>query len=209
MLTPTCPGPVRHSPGTETQPIMERFAYKLPLQTRTRPEEKLVVKAFWDMGANARLQRLKRERFVAGHENCALRQHLDNFPPETPIRDIVDQCRVRESHTDTGVWIIVKPVRERALPVYTVDEPACVPADRVVAAVTATPAGPSNLEALLWHLLPTNDTAHPAEICGVRDFAEMTTVRSAGPMRTPACFRGRRLWPLGRDRVLLAGIGLR
>ena len=66
--------------------------------------------------------RLIRDRFVAGHENCALRRILDNVPPETPIRDIVDRCRVWESHTDPGVRRIVKPMPERALPVYTMDE---------------------------------------------------------------------------------------
>ena len=40
---------------------------------------------------------------------------------------------------DSTVQRIVKPVPERALLVYTVDEPVCVPADRVVAAVTAPP----------------------------------------------------------------------
>ena len=84
--------------------------------------ETLAVKAFGDMGPNARL-RLIRDRFVAGHDNCALRRHLDSVPQETPIRDIVDRCRVWESHTDTGVRRIVKPSAERALPVYTVDEP--------------------------------------------------------------------------------------
>ena len=48
---------------------------------------------FGDMGPNARL-RLIRDRFIAGHLNCALRRHLDSVPPETPIRDIVDRCRV-------------------------------------------------------------------------------------------------------------------
>ena len=61
--------------------------------------ETLAVKAFGDMSPNARL-RLIRDRFVAGHENCALRWHLDSVPPETPIRDIVDRCRVCESHAD-------------------------------------------------------------------------------------------------------------
>ena len=36
-----------------------------------------------------------------------------------------------------GVRRIVKPVPERTLPLYTVDEAASVPADRVVAAVAA------------------------------------------------------------------------
>ena len=44
---------------------------------------------------------------------------------------------------------------ERALPVYTMDEPAYAPADRVVAAVTTSPARLSDLEALQCRLLPT------------------------------------------------------
>ena len=49
----------------------------------------------------------------------------------------------------------MKPAPERALPVCTVDEPACMPADRVVAAVSAPPVGAVDLEALLRRLLPT------------------------------------------------------
>ena len=44
---------------------------------------------------------------------------------------------------------------ERALPVYTVDEPVCMLADWLVVAVTAPPVGPGDLEALLRRLLPT------------------------------------------------------
>ena len=61
--------------------------------------ETLAVKAFGDMGQTAQL-RLIRDRFIAGHGNCDLRRHLDSVAPETPIRDIVDRCRVWESHTD-------------------------------------------------------------------------------------------------------------
>ena len=43
----------------------------------------------------------------------------------------------------------MKPTPEKALPVYTVDEPACVPADRVAAVVTAPPVEPGDLEVLL------------------------------------------------------------
>ena len=57
--------------------------------------ETLAVKAFGDMGQTARL-RLIRDRFIAGHSNCDLRRHLDSVPPETPIRDVVDRCRVWE-----------------------------------------------------------------------------------------------------------------
>ena len=44
------------------------------------------------LGQTARL-RLIRDRFIAGHDNCEFRQHLDSVPPETPIRDVVDRCR--------------------------------------------------------------------------------------------------------------------
>ena len=64
--------------------------------------ETLAVKAFGDMGQTARL-RLIRDRFVAGHSSCELRRYLDSVPPETPIRDVVDRCRVWESHTDPEI----------------------------------------------------------------------------------------------------------
>ena len=40
------------------------------------------------------------DRFIAGHQDSDLRRHLYSVPPVTPIRDIVDRCRVWESHTD-------------------------------------------------------------------------------------------------------------
>ena len=55
----------------------------------------------------------------------------------------------------------MKPAPERALPVYTVDEPASVPAYWVVAAVAAPPVGPGVLEALLRLLLPTAPVQTP------------------------------------------------
>ena len=53
--------------------------------------ETLAVKAFGDMGEAARL-RLIRDRFIAGHESCALRRYLDGAPPDSPLRDVVDRC---------------------------------------------------------------------------------------------------------------------
>ena len=83
----------------------------------------LAVKAFEDMGPNARLP-LIQDRIIAGHENCALRRHLDSVLLEKPIWDIVDRCRVWESHANTDARRIVKPTPERAQPVYTVNKPA-------------------------------------------------------------------------------------
>ena len=87
------------------------------------------------MGHIARL-RLICDRFIAGHDSCALRRHLASVAPETPIRDIVDRCRLWESHADTEAQRFSKPGPEGALPIYTVDEPGCGLDDRMVAAVT-------------------------------------------------------------------------
>ena len=84
--------------------------------------ETLAVKAFGNMGQTARL-RLIRIRFIAGHESCDLRRYLDCVPPDTPLRDIVDRCRVWESHADPEVRRISKPMPEPAYPTYVVQQP--------------------------------------------------------------------------------------
>ena len=70
--------------------------------------ETLAIKAFRDMGQTACLH-IVRDRFVAGHDSCELCRHLDSVLPETPIWDIVDRCRVWESHADSDVRRISKP----------------------------------------------------------------------------------------------------
>ena len=82
----------------------------------------LSVKAFGNMGQTARL-RLIRDRFIAGHESCDLRRYLDCVPPDTSLRDIVDRCRVWESHADPEVRRISKPMPEPAYPTYVVKQP--------------------------------------------------------------------------------------
>ena len=77
--------------------------------------ETLAVKAFGDMGQTARL-RLIRDRFIDGHNNCDLRRHLDSVSPETPIRDVVDRCRVWESHADPAVRRMSKPTLDPTYP---------------------------------------------------------------------------------------------
>ena len=79
----------------------------------------MAVKAFGDIGQTVRL-RLIRDRFIAGHESCELRRHLDCLPPDTPLRDIVDRCRVWESHSDSSVRRVSKPMPEPAYPAYVV-----------------------------------------------------------------------------------------
>ena len=84
--------------------------YKRQFERMTRPLgddpaafsielEMLARKAFVDVDASVRLQ-LVRDRFIDGQEKCALRRHLDSVGPDTPIADIVDRCRVWESHEE-------------------------------------------------------------------------------------------------------------
>ena len=58
-----------------------------------------------------------------GHESCDLRRYMDCVPPDTPLRDIVDRCRVWESHADPEVRRISKPMPEPAHPTYVVKQP--------------------------------------------------------------------------------------
>ena len=74
-----------------------------------------------------------------------------------------------ESHGEADNRIIVKPTPEKAQPVYTVSEPACVPVDQVVAAVTAPSVGLSDLEALLRRLFPTAPVPTEMEIMHTRE----------------------------------------
>ena len=84
--------------------------YKRQFERMTRPPgddpaafaielETLARKAFVDVDATVRLQ-LVRDRFITGQEHRALRRHLDSVGPDTPISDIVDRCRVWESHEE-------------------------------------------------------------------------------------------------------------
>ena len=41
-----------------------------------------------------------RDKFIAGQRQCALRRQLDGFAQDTPIGEIVDSCRVWESHSE-------------------------------------------------------------------------------------------------------------
>ena len=66
------------------------------------------------MGQMGRL-RLIHDRFIAGHSSCELHRYLDSVPPETPIRDVVDRCRVWESHADPEIRRVSKPSLE---PIY-------------------------------------------------------------------------------------------
>ena len=82
--------------------------------------ETLAVKAFGDIGQTARL-RLIRDQFIAGHDSCELHRHLDCLLLDTPLRDIVDRCRVWESHSDLSARNVNK--QKLTYPAYVVKPP--------------------------------------------------------------------------------------
>ena len=61
--------------------------------------ETLARRAFVDIDPLIQLQ-MVRDRFIDGQAECALRRHLDSLGPDTPLVDIVDCCRVWESHIE-------------------------------------------------------------------------------------------------------------
>ena len=110
--------------------------------------ETLARRAFGDVDDLVRLQ-LVRDTFIEGQAECSLRRHLDSVCPDTQMVDIVDRCRVWESHAeDISKWE-VGPKRDRHRAVYQ------------VANVDAT-SRPNDASAdedvlgeLMSHLLPT------------------------------------------------------
>ena len=59
----------------------------------------LARRAFGDVDDSVRLQ-LVRDKFIEAQAECSLCRHLDSMSPDTPMEDIVDRCRVWESHAE-------------------------------------------------------------------------------------------------------------
>ena len=57
----------------------------------------LALRGFSDMKEKTR-DLMVRDKFIASQWSCDLRRHLDGSAPETSILDIVDSCRIWESH---------------------------------------------------------------------------------------------------------------
>ena len=146
--------------------------------------ETLSVKAFGDMGQTARL-RLIRDRFIAGHSNCDLRRHLDSVSPETQIRDVVDQCRVWESHADPAVRQTSKPAPDPTYPAYAVGDTDSNNEVTRVAAVTGLKSDQNQLADLLRRVIST--TERPAPKPEISDMAKLLQqLVSEPPNRPPA-----------------------
>ena len=61
----------------------------------------LAVRRFQNMGERIR-DLMVRNKFIASQQSRALHWHLDGASVEASIGDIVDSCRVWESHTEAG-----------------------------------------------------------------------------------------------------------
>ena len=61
----------------------------------------LAVRGFENMGKRAR-DLMVRNKFIAAQQSYALRRHLDGASVDASIGEIVDSCRVWESHTEVG-----------------------------------------------------------------------------------------------------------
>ena len=59
----------------------------------------LAVRGFGDMGKRAR-DLMVRNKFIAAQQSCGLHRYLDGASSHAPIREIVESCRVWESHSD-------------------------------------------------------------------------------------------------------------
>ena len=132
-----------------------------------------------DVDPTVRLQ-LVRYKFITGQQQLALRRHLDSAGPDTPILNIVDKCRVWESHaerhsgtelecepgTSRGVFQVQKQVRndqkeEAAEPDSNYSKFGIL-TDRLrelVQQPSPVGSGPVDIGQLLRQLLPIEDEA--------------------------------------------------
>ena len=143
--------------------------------------ETLARRAFVEVDPSVRLQ-LVRDKLITGQPQLALRRHLDSAEPDTPMVDIVDKCRVWESHaelrgrpenqcepgTSRGVFQVREQVRDNKKE-ETVTEPDSNYSklgnltDRLRELVKQpSPAGsrPVDIGQLLRQLMPVEDEAN-------------------------------------------------
>ena len=98
-----------------------------------------------DIDTKIQLQ-LVRDRFIDGQAECALRRHLDSLGPNTPMTDIVDCCRVWESHCEVKIQPQTSADRHPARVICQVTEVEPAP---------ATSPETETVEDIIRKLLPT------------------------------------------------------
>ena len=121
--------------------------------------ETLARKAFIDIDTSIQLQ-MVRDRFIDGQVECALHRHLDSLGPDTTMADIVDCCRVWESHREVEIEPRMSEDRRpaRAICQVTVDEEA-----------PAASPETETLEDIIRKLLPTLPPPQAVPIPSDRD----------------------------------------
>ena len=143
------------------------------------------------MGQTARL-RLIRDRCIAGHGSCDLRRYLDCVPPDTLLRDIVDRCRVWESHADPEVRRISKPMPEPTYPTYVVKQPDYETEPVRVVKVNKPNSSVDQSEELLKKLLEvlTPTVSPPARAPELSPMDKLVQRRENRPLRPLSSLRG-------------------
>ena len=85
-------------------------------------------------------------------------------PPDTPLRDIVDRCRVWESHAEPEVRRVSKPMPEPAYRAYVVNESEYETEPVQVVTVNKPNSSVDQMEELLKRLLTMLTPAVPAPV---------------------------------------------
>ena len=155
--------------------------------TRTAGEDPSIFAIAWGYGADGASAANPRSLY----SSCELRRYLDSVPPETPIRDVVDRCRVWESHADPEVHRISKPSPDAIYPAYVVGD---IGETRRVAAVTRPNPGPDQLEDMLTRLLA--GMAAPAPVPAL-----VPEVPAVEKLLTESSSAGRESEPVGLEKL--------
>ena len=129
---------------------------------------------FADIDSSVHLQ-MVRDRFIDGQAECALRRHLDSLGPDTLMRDIVDSCRVWESHNEAAIGRKGGPDRNYPRAIYQVTEDSQSPD---VSTESET------LDEVIRRLLPTA-TVPPLKAAPIPSDREMLIQHLLGAIRPP------------------------
>ena len=134
--------------------------------------ETLAQRAFVDIDPLTQLQ-MVRDRFIDGQAECALRRHLDSLGPDTPMADIVDCCRVWESHIYVASSRQMRTDRHflRAVCQVTEDEPSPFGSPET-----------ESLEDIIRKLLPT-PSRPPPETAPIPSDQDLLIQRLMGAIR--------------------------
>ena len=127
-----------------------------------------------DIDPSIQLQ-MVRDHFIDGQAECALRRHLDSLGPDTPMGDIVDSCRVWESHIEVASGRQVGVDRHSPRAVCQVMEDSQSP---------AVSAGSETLEYIMRRLLPTPKVL-PPKAATIPSDRELLIQHLLGAIRPP------------------------